>query len=185
MTGKKIMKNILITNKQVLNVENNNGVLKIRDTDGAEIKNPGLFISTMGGVSAILNRCKQTEKSAKEIADGIKAEKVAKKAANAPRVEAEKATLIRAYEALASKGKIETTPQNIEIVLRYLNTQNWGMWKLPKMSIGYKVNQYQISDIQTATTMRLDEPINFDGKKTSKFVVGAPVTHLANYTHLR
>lgn len=179
------MNNILITNSRVLSVENNNGVLRITDVEGTEINNPGLFIKTMGGVSAILNRCKQTEKSAKEISDEIKAEKVAKKAANSPRVEAEKIAVIKAYEALASKGKIETTPQNIEIVLRYLNTQNWGTWKLPKMSIGYKANQYQISNNQAAATMILEHPIWFNGVKTSRFVVGAPAVHLANYSHLR
>lgn len=177
--------NILITNTRVLSVENNNGVLTITDAEGREINDPGMFIKAMGGVDAILQRCQQTEKSAKEIADELLAEKEAKKVVNANRVAEEKEEIVKAYEGLIAKGTIETTPQNIEVVLRFLNTKNWGAWKLPKMSIGYKANQYQINDTQIATTMDLDRPINFEGKKTCKFVVGAPVSQLANYEHLR
>lgn len=179
------MKTILVTNKQVLNVENNNGVLKITDIQGNEINNPGLFIKTMGGVNQILRRCQQTEKTAKEVADDIKAEKEAIKAASASRIKSEQEAVINDYTALVSKGTIETTVENVKIVLSYLNTQNWGTWKLPEMSIGYKANQYQISNSQTAATMTLNKPIDFEGRKTLRFVVGAPVTHLLNYTHLR
>ena len=181
------MNNILITNSRVLAVENNSGILKITDTEGNEIKNPGLFVNTMGGIDEILRRCQQTEKSAKEVADGIEAAKAAKKAANALRIEAEKATVIKDYEALKSEGTIETTSKNIKIVLRYLNTQNWGLWELPTMSIGYKVCQYQVgkNEENTATTITLDTPILYNGKRASKFVVGAPVRYLPLYTHLR
>jgi len=80
---------------------------------------------------------------------------------------------------------IESTSKNIGIVLRYLNTKNWGTWVLPKMSIGYIAIQYQISGNHTATTMTHDKTINYDGKKLSKFVVGAPVNYLTGYEHIR
>lgn len=178
------MNNVLITNKRVLNVDNNNGILTITNAEGDEIKNPGMFINEMGGVDAILQRCRQTEKSAKDIADEILAEKEERKSANANLLAEKKEAIVKAYKHLVAKGTIETTPENIEIVLRFLNTKNWGLWSLPKMTIPYHVNQYQINATQTATTMVIDNPVDYEGKKIAKFVVGARVSHLSSYAHL-
>lgn len=88
------------------------------------------------------------------------------------------------YETLLARsenGVIETTYENIGIVLRYLNTQNWGGWKLPKMTIGYACHQYDC-DGKIATTMKLDEAIEvYDGEKESMFQTGAPHGHLQKY----
>ena len=69
------------------------------------------------------------------------------------------------------------------IVLRYLNTINWGGWELPKMTIGYICNQYDCEG-KIATTMKLDESIKLyedDNETGYMFQVGAPVGHLTKY----
>lgn len=74
---------------------------------------------------------------------------------------------------------IESSIENIRLVLMVLNSQNWGSWKLPKMTIGYSVNQYDC-DGKTATTIKLDEPV--EGEKLYSY--GAPRGHLTKYTNL-
>lgn len=90
------------------------------------------------------------------------------------------------YEALLERSEnsvIETTYENIGIVLRYLNTINWGGWDLPKMTIGYSCNQYDCEG-KTATTMKLDKSIKLyedENETWSMFQVGAPFGHLTKY----
>lgn len=74
---------------------------------------------------------------------------------------------------------IESTLENIKLVLMVLNSQNWGSWKLPQMTIGYSVNQYDC-DGKTATTIKLDEAV--EGEKLYSY--GAPRGHLSKYTNL-
>ena len=81
-------------------------------------------------------------------------------------------------------GVLESNSGNIYLLLEYLNTQNWGGWDLPKMTIGYSCAQYDC-DGKQATTIKLDEPIEYDGKFLSKFEVGAPHRHLMKYQKIR
>lgn len=81
-------------------------------------------------------------------------------------------------------GVLESNFANIYLLLEYLNTQNWGGWELPKMTIGYSCAQYDC-DGKQATTIKLDEPIEYDGKFLSKFEVGAPLRHLTKYKKIR
>ena len=81
-------------------------------------------------------------------------------------------------------GVLESNSGNIYLLLEYLNTQNWGGWELPKMTIGYSCAQYDC-DGKQATTIKLDEPIEYDGKFLSKFEVGAPHRHLMKYQKIR
>ena len=81
-------------------------------------------------------------------------------------------------------GVLESNFANIYLLLEYLNTQNWGGWELPKMTIGYSCAQYDC-DGKQATTIKLDEPIEYDGKFLSKFEVGAPHRHLMKYQKIR
>lgn len=81
-------------------------------------------------------------------------------------------------------GVLESNPANICLLLEFLNTQNWGGWKLPKMTIGYSCAQYDC-DGKQATTIKLDEPIEYNGKLVSKFEVGAPHRHLMKYQKIR
>lgn len=78
--------------------------------------------------------------------------------------------------------QLETIPANIDnikTVLEILNMQNWGGWKLPKMSIGYIANQYDC-DGKIATTMKFDIPI--EGNRM--FKVGGKIGHLEKYLSL-
>jgi hypothetical protein len=75
---------------------------------------------------------------------------------------------------------IPTTLDNIAIVLRYLNKQNWGTWHLPALSIPYSAHQYDCDGV-VATTITLDRPV--DGSK--KFKIGGKRGHLMNFRMLR
>lgn len=91
------------------------------------------------------------------------------------------------YENLIYNQPIEATVENISILLKNLNKQNWGSWKLPSLTIGYKANQYDCEG-KTATTITLDKPISDeDGfiANERKFVYGAPRGHLTKYQPLR
>ena len=81
-------------------------------------------------------------------------------------------------------GVLESNSGNIYLLLEYLNTQNWGGWDLPKMTIGYSCAQYDC-DGKQATTIKLDEPIEYDDELFSKFEVGAPHRHLMKYKKIR
>jgi len=100
------------------------------------------------------------------------------------RILEKKALIESAYKKVFTDGAtVESTPHNIYVLLSYLNTQNWGMWNLPKMTIGYKCNQYDC-DGKQATTIILDKPILYKGEMLSHFQVGAPRGHLTQYARL-
>ena len=136
--------------------QNEDGTLYITE-NGEQIKNPGNFIYGMGGIEAVLARCK--EMTEKERIAGV-----------------EKAYI----SVFDGNGTVEATPQNISILLSYLNTKNCGTWVLPKMSIGYQCNQYDC-DGRQATTIKLDTPIPYNGEMVSQFQTGAPRGHLNKY----
>lgn len=81
-------------------------------------------------------------------------------------------------------GVLESNSSNIYLLLELLNTQNWGGWELPKMTIGYSCAQYDC-DGKTATTIKLDEPIEYNEKMVSKFEIGAPHGHIMGYVKIR
>lgn len=87
------------------------------------------------------------------------------------------------WQQLSSLSVIPATVENIRIILHYLNTINWGLWNLPKLSIGYSANQYDC-DGKTATTIQLDEPISDVERgieNETMFQTGAPRGHLSKY----
>lgn len=90
------------------------------------------------------------------------------------------------YNELLKSQPIPATIENLQIVLRYLNTVNWGSWKLPVLTIGYSSNQYDC-DGKTATTIKLDEPISDPERgieNQTMFQHGAPRGHLKNYQRI-
>ncbi|MEP2668818.1 MAG: hypothetical protein ABJH04_07480 [Cyclobacteriaceae bacterium] len=90
-------------------------------------------------------------------------------------------------ELLSANEVIPATVTNLCIILRYLNTVNWGVWRLPQMSISYSANQYDCDGVQ-ATTITLDQPISDEDygiKGKQKFMVGGKSGHLKNYQRLR
>ena len=87
------------------------------------------------------------------------------------------------YERLFGGEVTESNEETVGALLRYLNTQNWGLWRLPKMTIGYQCNQYDC-DGKQATTIKLDKPIVVNDVPGTMFEVGAPMGHLTKYRRI-
>lgn len=187
------MKNYFKTTKgtQYFVTLNEDGTLFVTNDGENSIWNAGQVISSMGGIKGVLNRCneeitldefKARLQAAKEAS--IAGRKAAAQAAEERRIKECQEALMD-YDALVETGTpIATNIAAISIILRYLNTQNWGGWNLPAMAIGYRCNQYDCDGVM-ATTMILDEPIEVDGEMVSRFVFGAPRGHLVNYYRVR
>ena len=110
----------------------------------------------------------------------IENEKFAAKVAENRKIENAK------LQEMNSNGAIPTTVENVRLVLRFLNEQNWGGWSLPKMTIGYSANQYDC-DGYTATTIKLDSPISDEEMEITKetmFKIGGKRGHLEKYQAL-
>ncbi|PWJ53393.1 hypothetical protein CLV98_1236 [Dyadobacter jejuensis] len=71
----------------------------------------------------------------------------------------------------SSDAEIPTTEENIRKLLYYLNSQNWGGWRMPQMDIPYSANQYLINGT-LITTIRFEQPILVGGELISKFKLG-------------
>ena len=175
----------LRTNSRDLDVVvNNDGTITIT-CNHEPINNPGHFIHHMGGITAVLTRCK--EYTAAEWQAELEREQSAKLAAKvAARQRCEqliKEHELAYHEVFGIGDVVETTPKTIYILLSYLNDISWGSWVLPKMSIGYRCNQFDC-DGKQATTITLDKAIDYDGRPTRCFEVGAPVRHLMRYQRL-
>lgn len=176
---------ILETNTRTLAVcQNADGSLLITE-NGLPIKNAGNFILNIGGIDAVLAKCKDMTEEELLTKKKSKLEKQkAKKEELQSRILKEKALIEAAYKKCFADEKIaEPTPHNIYLLLSFLNTQNWGMWELPKMTIAYTCNQYDC-DGKQATTIILDKPILYKGEMLSRFQVGAPRGHLTQYARL-
>jgi len=87
----------------------------------------------------------------------------------------------RVLENEIKEGKVfNANLENIRRILLYLNSMNWGVWQLPKMTCGYSAHQYDCDGHQ-ASTITLDKPIDYYGEKVSKFKVGGGRLHLTKY----
>ena len=87
----------------------------------------------------------------------------------------------RVLENEIKEGKVfDANLENIRRILLYLNSMNWGVWQLPKMTCGYRAHQYDCDGHQ-ASTITLDKPIDYYGEKVSKFKVGGGRLHLTKY----
>lgn len=154
--------------------------------DGRKFDNAGSLIITAGGIDSLLSQCEDVEDIDAMIADlnEVKAEIRRRAVAERERQAAEKANAAEAeYIQLFSGDVAETNAKTVYALLRYLNTQNWGLWRLPKMTIGYQCAQYDC-DGKTATTIKLDEPIRVAGEMGTMFQYGAPRGHLTNYERI-
>ena len=91
----------------------------------------------------------------------------------------------RALENEIKVGKVfEANVDNLSRILYYLNSMNWGVWRLPNMSVGYSAHQYDDNG-RNVTTISLDEPINYYGEMISKFKVGGSRNFLPKYRFIR
>ena len=87
----------------------------------------------------------------------------------------------RVLENEIKEGKVfDANLENIRRILLYLNSMNWGVWQLPKMTCGYSAHQYDCDGHQ-ASTITLDKPIDYYGEKLSKSNVGGGRLHLTKY----
>ena len=181
------MKN-LKTNSTDYRVEvNEDGTLLITNLrkNNEPIQNAGAFIVSMGGIESILNKCEDMteEQYAEQLAE-YKQEKETVAKIAAERIVRQEHKIKAEYDAAFSAEVTEATVENVTILLRYLNSINWGAWELPKMTIGYICNQYDC-DGRQATTITLDKPIKYGDEMLRKFVVGGGPRHLVHYTQLR
>ena len=180
------MRKMYFTSKKSFLVEQNaGGTLLITKTSTMKpLENAGSFIVSQGGIEAILAKCVEVteEQFAEDRKQLLMRHEQAKQRsqelalANRKRHEQD-------YNAVFNGGTIETTVENIRILLRYLNDINWGVWQLPPMTIGYSCNQYDC-DGKTATTIKLDRPIEYRGEKVTQFQYGAPSGHLRGYCRI-
>lgn len=160
-----------------------------------EEKNAGAIIMQRGGVSDFLSHCIEDERSYEEFKNDVELVKkkqseyrMAMRMQNAMKKNEE---IQGKYFALLDKyginpdlpkegGAIEATAENLTILMRYLQTVNWGLWKLPRLTQKYTANQYDC-DGKVAITVILDEGIESEGKIYKKLQYGAPMGHLTQY----
>lgn len=90
----------------------------------------------------------------------------------------------RQFDELKGKA-IEPTADNLRIILNHYNRQNWGMWDLSeiKLSCGATILQHDCGGV-IATTIKLDTPIEYDGKMETRFMVGGKRGYLTKYISL-
>lgn len=141
------------------------------------------IIGSFGGVDKVLARCEDIDDLAAQV-EGRNAANIASRerqaAADAEKVKNKYLRISEDYEnAFVGKEVVESTLGNIAILLKFLNTMNWGVWKLPAMTIGYSCHQYDC-DGKIAITIKLDEPVN----GYTKLSYGAPRGHLTAYTNI-
>lgn len=154
--------------------------------DGRKFDNAGSLIITAGGIDGLLRQCEDVEDIEAMIAELniVKAEIRRNAVAERNRQATEKANIAEIeYKQLFSGDVTETNAKTVYALLRYLNTQNWGLWRLPTMTIGYQCNQYDC-DGKMATTIKLDEPIMVAGEMGTMFQYGAPRGHLTKYERI-
>lgn len=180
------MRRMYFTSKSSFLVEQNqDGTLRITKTSNMKpLENAGLFIVSQCGIDAILSKCKEVseEQFAKDRKQlhlrheqaRLRSQELA--IANHKRYEDE-------YHAVFNGDVVETTVENIRTLLRYLNDINWRVWQLPSMTINYSCHQYDC-DGKTATTIKLDRPIEYRGEKVTRFQYGAPRGHLRDYCRI-
>lgn len=142
-----------------------------------------LLIGSIGGVDKVLERCEEIDDLA-ALVEGRNAANIAsrerKAAAYAEKAQNKYLRISEDYEkAFVGKEVVESTLGNIAILLRFLNTMNWGAWELPAMTVGYSCHQYDC-DGKIAVTIQLDEPVN----GYTKLSYGAPRGHLTAYTNI-
>ena len=157
------------------------------EKDGRKFNNAGSLIITAGGIDGLLSQCEDVEDIDAMIADLNEVKAEIRRKANAERerqaTERQNIAETEYHQLFDGKDVVETNAKTVYALLRYLNTQNWGLWRLPKMTIGYQCNQYDC-DGKTATTIKLDQPIKVAGEMGTQFVYGAPRGHLEKYERI-
>lgn len=157
------------------------------EKDGRQYQNAGQLIIQEGGIETLLSKCEEIEDVIQFVHDLNVEKKAIRERAKQERMHQMISDINKAKanydKAFTGKDIVESTPENIYILLAYLNTVNWGVWQLPKMTIGYQCNQYDC-DGKIATTIKLDSPIKYWDKPESMFVYGNPRGYLEKYSKI-
>ena len=152
--------------------------------DGRQYNKTDLLIDEQGGIESLLSKCEDIDDIDNYIHDlNVEKRAIRERASQerARQMESKMAKSKADYERVfEGKDVVESTAESIYILLAYLNTQNWGGWRLPKMTIGYSCHQYDC-DGKTATTIMLDQPVKVAGRMGTMFEYGAPRGHLTKY----
>lgn len=187
------MKNLFYCTKKNLYLitKNEDGTI----TFFPEEKYAGAIIKQRGGVAEFLKYCIEDERSYDEFKKDTKLIKkqqneyrMAMRSQNATQKAAEDKN---SYLALLSKyginpenpkegGVIDANAENLTIIMRYLQTINWGLWKLPRLTQGYSAMQHDCGG-KTAVTIILDKGIEAEGKIYKKLQYGAKPGFLKQY----
>lgn len=146
--------------------------------------NAAALIGSFGGVDKLLARCQDVDDLPAMVANLNEYNSKGRErqaASDAAKEEARTARVEQEYKDAFGDGTqaTESTLENIAILLRYLNSTNWGVWHLPTMTIGYACHQYDC-DGKRASTIKLDEPV----EGYTKLQYGAPRGHLTAYTNV-
>jgi len=155
-------------------------------TASKDVPNVGAFINQQGGIDGLLAKCEDIEDISAEVerVNGIlRKRRDEVMAAKAARQEERARKIAADYDKIFAGEVTETNADSVYVLLRKLNSENWGGWELPKMTIGYTCNQYDC-DGKTATTIKLDSPIIVSDEEGTMFQYGAPVGHLRKYRRI-
>lgn len=160
----------------------------------------GSLIMSNGGREQFLAKCVEKDMTYDEVKAEFDAEKKkaeeAKKAEHLAKSQQIQDEIVSSYRNLLAKygidmknidqsKKIDATAENLYIIMRYLRTINWGLWRLPALTQGYSANQYECGNGNTTVTVILDKGIaNDEGKLVKKFQYGAPSNYLVKYTNI-
>jgi len=188
---------IFQTNSSIYSVtQNENGTLNVvREyvsygyqwkKKGNPIQDAGMFINQQGGINGLLDKCRDVENLDEQINVRnvqLKAEHEAAHVAAMERKAQREKNIEEEYRRLFCCEVTETNEETVGALLRYLNLHNWGLWHLPKMTIGYACHQYDC-DGKQATTIKLDCPIMVGDEPGTMFQVGAPHGHLMKYRRI-
>ena len=143
----------------------------------------GMFIKQVGGVGRLLSECIEVNDLDAYVAELNESARKEHEKNHQLAMEREERLTKEAeeeYHRIFAGDVTETNEETVHALLRYLNTQNWGVWELPKMTIGYACWQYDC-DGKTATAIKLDSPIMVNDEPGTMFQVGAPHGHLTKY----
>lgn len=191
------MKNLFYcTKKNVYQItKNDDGTL----TFFPEEKNAGCIIMQRGGIEGFLDNCIEDNRNYKEFLSDRKL--IAQKqieyrmAMREQNANVEKETVIKSYKLMLAKYgmsvdnidktvAIDTTIDNLYILMRYMYNIPCFDWKLPKLSQRYSYHLYEC-DGKFAVTIILNEGIfSNDGKLVKKLQYGAPKGHLSQYINI-
>ena len=146
----------------------------------------GMFIKQVGGVGRLLSECIEVNDLDAYVAELNESARKEHEKNHQLAMEREERLAKEAeeeYHRIFANEVTETNAKSVYTLLRYLNTQNWGGWTLPKMTIGYACHQYDC-DGKIATTIKLDKPIRVAGEEGTWFQYGAPHRHLMKYRRI-